>query len=679
MWSKKLVFFFALILTLCIVKTAKAQDLYGPPLPPGFTEPTRTYASEPASQAVARKTVQQDEKRSLWMRFKDTVFTMFSNSEHVSSVVSITKVVEPQADQRIVDLVNNSRKQSAALVRLLKDPETLKPQARVDIPSISQQEPFVAVLKHNKYNPEQSPEAEVRFDNDYFTNNVKLLAYSDKPLVPVSAMHVDELKLVRALLAVVGDKYNSAADLLHRLGTNTKHELVELKALAFLGHVLYEQKLSSLASVSLARALNSRLNDDIGTKFNSYALETLSRVAAELLTAKDIGKSSTYEQLLQLGALSAEARSFALLLLAERAFDNEKFESARKLAQQVAPKSRWSEKARYLAALCAYASKPDSRTAQELAGRELTDLFRTVQDNTVFDAVATALGRIHFILGNYKAAHQYLSQVTKETNIWLEAAVDNGWALLKSGDKHHAVGNMFTLHTPYFDGAYMPDSYFLQTLGYQELCQFGDAFTAVKKYKMQYVPLTKSVTEFNSAAKKSTSAHYDAVIAYLSKQAPKIHPVALRELARHPEFIKRQNAINLMTREERNAAIVLPAAGARIFTWAKKSFEDSKAKYKNEMAKFLRTRATNMQEELKFVNSNMALLEYEIYAGASQNLALQAAQNFAVNEKNAERNRPDDDGKEYWPYEEEIWEDELNNFRSKIVDGCAKNRKPAAS
>ncbi|HRK02866.1 MAG TPA: hypothetical protein PLH57_09385, partial [Oligoflexia bacterium] len=66
-------------------------------------------------------------------------------------------------------------------------------------------------------------------------------------------------------------------------------------------------------------------------------------------------------------------------------------------------------------------------------------------------------------------------------------------------------------------------------------------------------------------------------------------------------------------------------------------------------------------------------------AGASQNLAMQAAQNFAVNEKEAAKNRPDDDGKEYWPYEEEVWEDELNNFRSKIVDGCAKNRKPAAS
>ena len=38
-----------------------------------------------------------------------------------------------------------------------------------------------------------------------------------------------------------------------------------------------------------------------------------------------------------------------------------------------------------------------------------------------------------FLLGNYKAAHQYLAQVSHETNLFIDAAVDNAWALLALG------------------------------------------------------------------------------------------------------------------------------------------------------------------------------------------------------------------------------------------------------
>lgn len=79
-------------------------------------------------------------------------------------------------------------------------------------------------------------------------------------------------------------------------------------------------------------------------------------------------------------------------------------------------------------------------------------------------------------------------------------------------------------------------------------------------------------------------------------------------------------------------------------------------------------------QELKSITGNMALLEYEIFAAAGNNLLLQNAQSFALGEK-AVPQRSFDEGKELWPFEEEIWEDELNYFRSNMVNVCSKISK----
>ena len=73
----------------------------------------------------------------------------------------------------------------------------------------------------------------------------------------------------------------------------------------------------------------------------------------------------------------------------------------------------------------------------------------------------------------------------------------------------------------------------------------------------------------------------------------------------------------------------------------------------------------------KYLVANVSLLEYEVFAGAGHNLSLQGAQNFAIDAKRAAPKRDFEEGQEYWPYEDEIWEDELNNFRSKMLNGCA--------
>ena len=220
----------------------------------------------------------------------------------------------------------------------------------------------------------------------------------------------------------------------------------------------------------------------------------------------------------------------------------------------------------------------------------------------------------------------------------------------------------------------MPESFFLQSLGYQEICQFGDAMTAVKQYKLKYTDAFRKLIDFNAKGKVAEQAYYEDLAAYLGQKDHKLSVIVLRELGRHPEFVKRQKVLNAMSKDERTVGEKFPVSGKLVSAHVSSTIGEIRTSYKTEMNRFLKRRALAMEEELKFLTANISLLEYEIFAGAGNNLSLQGAQNFAVDEKNAPK-REFEEGKEYWPYEDEIWEDELNNFRSKIVDGCAKVKK----
>ena len=530
--------------------------------------------------------------------------------------------------------------------------------------------PFSEIKRHERYAVPTELAGAPELPKALATAQPVLLIYADNPIVKVERLPDDTLTMIGALFSWLGLKHDDAAKVLHTLGLKSKHSLIRQKSLAFAGWILEQKNFDSMAALAFWRGLASSTANTDSRDYDNAIAEALSQMAHRTSTAKAWLNVETAQDLNSKQTLSLEAHAYIALVLAEHSFDKGNYTAARKLAQAVPAKTSWKEQARYLAAASTFALK-DTRENLESAGRELTELFRTVENPEVFDATATTLGRIHFMLGNYKASHKYLSQVSRDTNLYIESAVDNGWALLRSGDRNHAVGNMFTLHTPYFEGAYMPDSYFLQSLGYQEICQFGDAMTAVKKYKQLYNQAFGRLIAFNAKGKTSEENYYADLTSFLSKKDFEMPPIVLRELGRHPQFLRRQKILNAMTRDERGLAAAMPLSAPALLAWAEKPVEKSRVLLKREIASFMKTKALAMEEEIKFVTANMSLLEYEIYAGAGNNLSLQGAKNFAIDDKAVPKQEFEID-KEYWPYEDEIWEDELNHFRSKMVDSCAK-------
>ena len=55
-------------------------------------------------------------------------------------------------------------------------------------------------------------------------------------------------------------------------------------------------------------------------------------------------------------------------------------------------------------------------------------------------------------------------------------------------DPAGAIGNMYSLHSPYFTAVYKPESYVVRTIGYLNICQYGDAYQTLNLMEEIYRP-----------------------------------------------------------------------------------------------------------------------------------------------------------------------------------------------
>lgn len=161
--------------------------------------------------------------------------------------------------------------------------------------------------------------------------------------------------------------------------------------------------------------------------------------------------------------------------------------------------------------------------------------------------VALTLARLHFQSGQYKEAFDNYLKVEKTHPEWMQAMIEQAWSQILSEDYEGAAGNMFSLHTDFFKKAFAPESYVVRTVGYLNLCQYGDGARVVYDFKKKYTPVAQQMKEYG--AKMSSNVNYYDTIKTWAKN-PDLATVDglprefIFALTRHPSFILEQKMIN---------------------------------------------------------------------------------------------------------------------------------------
>jgi hypothetical protein len=531
-------------------------------------------------------------------------------------------------------------------------------------------------------------------------------------LKPAPKFPKDQMRLLALLLDYIHHEKPWTPAYFRMLQEETKVSMVKRKASFFTHESLLNQKVRSIAT----EAMISILEKDLPIHIRKAAYRLLSDHDAEYLSNSQLNRIAKLLKNEEKGIEKA-TRHKVEYLLAQNYFKRGDHNRGLKFIRNTPRKSGLAgEKAAYLRALYKVKEGKDGE-----AIRELTEIFRYTQNDKIFDLSALALGRLYFRLGEFDAARVYLDQVNRQSNHFIDAAVDLAWADLRKKSFNRVAGNLFTLHSPFYRETYIPESFFVRSLAYQNLCQFADASKSLQRFRKDYIPVLNAM-EGNKGVDV-----YNQVARLLSAKRTALPSRLLRDIARQPQFLSFQNQINKVS-NELNSMKKIEAARQRADRKLAKEIREHKVELtkprskdiqkvreglirkirqahrerkniakatpglnsikkdirqlrrkrsKHHLAKmksFLNQELNRKMKELKYLVANNSLLEYEIYEAASSNLQLQAAQKFKVD--TVEKEKIKEQGKAHWPFENEFWEDEMNHFQSKIINNCA-NRETA--
>jgi len=353
---------------------------------------------------------------------------------------------------------------------------------------------------------------------------------------------------------------------------------------------------------------------------------------------------------------------------------------------------------------------------------------------------ALTLARIQFQKGDYKDAFQSYLKVDKSNPLWLQAMVESAWTQVLGEDYEGAAGNMFSLHTDFFKNAFSPESYVVRTVGYLNLCQYGDGVQVLNEMSKKYAPWKKKLEDYSKANAEVTN-YYDTVKSWIKnsemKEVNGLPRSFIVELARHPAFMSVQKQINTyedeivrfnrvaltLVKQEREliakqneankqlaeakkeikgespseAAIAnVQDAEKKLMSYriqyhiAKKArvsiknlrsvglarIEKEKTVLRGQASQALKGRFSDMLASLNRVLDQNEVLQYELYSGAGEHIRYQMA-GGEVNVKDRPELKVQKDKSLNWKFKGEIWEDEVGHYRSSLKNVCPQESSVA--
>jgi hypothetical protein len=333
---------------------------------------------------------------------------------------------------------------------------------------------------------------------------------------------------------------------------------------------------------------------------------------------------------------------------------------------------------------------------------------------------------MYFQKGDYKSAYKAYIKIDKSSPSWLQAMVETAWTQILAGDNEGAAGNMFSLHTDFFKRSYAPDTYIVRTVGYLNLCQFGDGMSVLNDLKKRYTPIQQKLEDFQKS-NKDADHYYELVKTWLKntdlQEVEGLPRAFIVELARHPSFTNTQKQINnyedennrfnkitidLIRKEKearlnmlkaKNELAVLKrekasneklsaadrkflAAGVehmivsraregikKMRLLALERLDKEKANLRALAAKTLQGRYNEFVAALANLVDQKEVLSYEIYSGAGEHLRYQMA-GGEVKDREPAALTPEEKESYKWKFKGEVWEDEIGHYRSSLKNVC---------
>lgn len=354
---------------------------------------------------------------------------------------------------------------------------------------------------------------------------------------PVARITENELKMLGALiLNKKGDKCHLVSGLFHDLSTDPAHAE---EANFHLGVCSHQMGFHSEAV--------KRLIDVIKTENPDYTPEAIRNLVEDLPREFDRPVADALIGLKKKSLIPEAAKNDVAYVLARTAHKRNQWAEAIEQSQLVQESSKHYPNARYMYAIALYAQGKSREAEKALENLREWMQQKKISNKNLETLIAVNLGRIRFTQKRYQAAHEEYMKTAKDHPLWVEGLIEQGWTQLFTDDAPGAIGNMYSLHSPYFKSVFMPESWVVRTIGYIDICQYGDAYRTLTKLEQMHSSHLQQVRNY-IAKNKDPERYYQTVRSYIAGRSDQpvdgLPAQVIREIARQRGFLNVQESIN---------------------------------------------------------------------------------------------------------------------------------------
>jgi len=291
----------------------------------------------------------------------------------------------------------------------------------------------------------------------------------------------------------------------------------------------------------------------------------------------------------------------------------------------------------------------------------------TKRSDRFLNAVLMNVGRSYYAAGNYPRSIEYFAKVSRDSEFWLQAQFERGWAHFRLDDMNGTIALLHNHGSPFFEDFYFPEGHLLRVYSLFLLCKFPEASNQIDSFKALYTPVFEEMRTASSGLSAEDAFELARGFALDGDPGPFPEPV-LRTWRNEARLLASIDSVQHAEDElARLRNISANPFVSHVSRWIS-SRRDQIVKMEGER---FRDKLVDATDELGGMLTNVELSKLDMLQFETR-LYEQAAITGQLAEKERRVMRSDRARKGwlYWPYQGEFWADELGYYKVNAIPEC---------
>ena len=414
---------------------------------------------------------------------------------------------------------------------------------------------------------------------------------------------------------------------------------------------------------------------------NKYVRQSLERltVAADALDS-DILLSYAV-RLIDEDDFPAGNRDMLFYRRGEVRFREGNFVEAAKEFNRVRGNSVFHDRARYRLGLslveAGQLEKAEQVFVATAEAKSTTDVTNRARVNAMLGRARTLYQRKLFA----EAIDAY-REIPRDTEQWHDALFEVSWAYLQDGRFRSALSNFHSLHSPFYEEFYQPESLLLRAIVYHYICRYDEMEKTLGIFERIYGPVQRELRNVLGGNMSPIALYREIrkvdenfdLLKKTGKRQLAIPFLVARQVLREGDVRRSLSYIRALEREKKKIEQA-PATwrDARVGRYAKRVVERRMEATQVAVGRLILRHLTRLQDELAGHMEQAGLVRIDMISGKKEAVKKEIAGKGIVREsvdQEQDRSYYVQNGYDYWPFTGEYWLDEIGNYHYVGVKAC---------